>query len=83
MSVPSREALVGLPVHVVVRDFPETLGVFRAGGVDVAERGGDPVAEAAGEDVEALLDALTAAVAWRADVADRQDGSRSQRGTGP
>lgn len=53
-------------VHVVVREFPETLEVFRRHGVDVARHGATPVSSAVGDaDAGPLLDALTAAIRWR------------------
>lgn len=64
MSAPDREELAGWPVHVVVREFPETLAVLRREGVDVPRVGGRPVAEATDEP-DALLDALERALAWR------------------
>jgi hypothetical protein len=56
--------LAATPVHVIVRDYPETLAVFRRFGVDVPRRGGDPVS-AALDDAGPLLDALVDATAWR------------------
>jgi len=61
----SKAELGALPVHVVVRDYPETLAVFRRFGVDVPARGGGPVSGAVDGDAGPLLDALAAAIAWR------------------
>ncbi|HWV57869.1 MAG TPA: hypothetical protein VNZ57_10485 [Longimicrobiales bacterium] len=67
-TIPDVDALADLPVHVVVRDFPETLAVFRREGVDVAALGGESVrAAAAGrESAGGLIESLMAALAWRA-----------------
>jgi len=61
----SPAVLAALPVHVVVRDFPETLAVFRRFGVDVPRRGAAPVSAAVAGDAGPLLDALAQATAWR------------------
>lgn len=68
MIVPPRPAteLAGLPLHVVVRDFPETLGVLRRFDVDVPRRGGARLFEAVDGDAGALLDAVEEVIAWRA-----------------
>lgn len=60
-----RAQLAELPLHVVVRDFPETLAILRGLGVDVPRQGGQPVAAAIDGDAGPLLDALAAAIAWR------------------
>lgn len=65
MKLPPAPELAALPVHAVVRDFPETLGVFLRFGVDLPGRGGGPVAAAVDGDAGPLLDALAAAAAWR------------------
>ncbi len=58
--------LAAMPLHVVVRDYPETLAVFRRFGLDVPGRGGGPVSEAlAGADAGPLIADLEAATAWR------------------
>ncbi|HEX7117146.1 MAG TPA: hypothetical protein VF212_00050 [Longimicrobiales bacterium] len=57
--------LAALPLHVVVRDYPETLAVLRDFGVDVPARGGGRLAEAL-DDAGPLLQAIQAATAWRA-----------------
>jgi len=51
-------------VHVVVRDYPETLAVFRRAGIDAAERGAEPI-QALADDAGPLLDELRQAVDWR------------------
>lgn len=60
-----------IPVHVVVRDYPETLAVLRAAGVDVAATGGLPLREVVSDPaaLARLERALGAAVAWRDAVA--------------
>ena len=62
-----RATLLITPLHVVIRDLPETLAVLRRNGVDVRLRGADPLAEVAGsgEEAENLLLALEDAIAWR------------------
>ncbi len=61
-----------IPLHVLVRDFPETLAVLRRAGVDVPALGGRPLAQAGDTlpgseaDVAArLVAAMAAAAAWR------------------
>ncbi|HEX6938498.1 MAG TPA: hypothetical protein VF158_03740 [Longimicrobiales bacterium] len=61
---PGAAELAALTIHVIVRDFPETLAVLRRAGVDVPARGGDSLA-AASADAGPLLDAIEAATAWR------------------
>ncbi|MBX6365570.1 MAG: hypothetical protein IRZ00_17005 [Gemmatimonadetes bacterium] len=65
MTAPGAAELAALPVHVVARDYPESLAVFHRLGVDVPRRGGAPVAEALGGDAGPLLDALLEATRWR------------------
>ncbi|HLU25814.1 MAG TPA: hypothetical protein VKZ58_08925 [Longimicrobiales bacterium] len=65
MKLPPPPELAAMPVHAVVRDFPETLGVFLRFGVDLPGRGGGPVSAALDGDTGPLLDALLAATAWR------------------
>lgn len=57
--------LAALPVHLIVRDYPETLAVFRRHGVDLPRQGGEPVLAAVEGDAGALLAALAEAIAWR------------------
>jgi hypothetical protein len=52
-----------MTVHVVVRDFPETLVIFRKHGVG-RESGASSVTESA-EDPDLLLEDLRRATAWR------------------
>lgn len=56
--------LAARSVHVVVRDYPETLAVFRRAGIDAAERGAEPI-QALADDAGPLLDELRQAVDWR------------------
>ena len=63
MPRPAAE-LAEMPLHVVIRDYPETLAVCRRLGVDVPARGGRPVAEAS-DDAASLIDAIEETIAWR------------------
>ncbi|MBI4545773.1 MAG: hypothetical protein HY703_11300 [Gemmatimonadetes bacterium] len=65
MSVPAREELSALPLHVVLRDYPETLAVLRRFGVNLPAHGGQPLAAAMEGDPAPLLDALAEVLAWR------------------
>lgn len=65
MTPPGAAELAALPVHVVARDYPESLAVFRRVGVDVPRRGGVPISEAVRGDAGPLLDALLEATRWR------------------
>lgn len=60
-----RAELAVAEVQFVVRNYPEALAVFRRFGVDLSHRGGGPVSAALDEDSGPLVDALTAATAWR------------------
>lgn len=57
--------LAATPVHVVARDYPETLAVFRRSGIDLQGRGGGPVSAAVDGDPGPLIDLLAEAIAWR------------------
>lgn len=57
--------LAALPVHLIVRDYPETLAVFRRFGVDLPRLGGGPVAAAVEGDAGPLVEALAEVIAWR------------------
>jgi hypothetical protein len=48
-----------------VRNYPETLAIFRRFGVDLLRRGGGPVTGVVDGDAGELLDALVEAIAWR------------------
>lgn len=61
---PSPE-LAAAPAHAVVRNYPETLAIFRRFGVDLLRRGGGPVTGVVDGDAGELLDALVEAIAWR------------------
>ncbi|HEX7088828.1 MAG TPA: hypothetical protein VF192_01760 [Longimicrobiales bacterium] len=66
MTLTTAPELAAMLVHVVVREFPETVEVFRGHGVDLARHGAVPVSGAAGDaDAGPLLDALVAAIRWR------------------
>lgn len=60
----SRQALARLHVHVVLRDFPETLDIFRRVPGYSPEWGARVVANL-DTDVDALLDDIRAATSWR------------------
>jgi hypothetical protein len=62
---PPAERLGPLPLHVLVRDYPETLAVLRRHGVDIPAAGGGSVADAVTGRAELKAD-LLAALAWRA-----------------
>ncbi len=60
---PSREELASQPLHVIVRDYPETLEDLQAHGVSPEEFGDRTLEEF--DDPIALLDDLESATAWR------------------
>lgn len=60
----TRPNLQDTTAHEVVRDFPETLRVFRAHGVALRRYGAEPVGQMPGASA-GLAEALAAAVAWR------------------
>jgi hypothetical protein len=65
---PTRELLGSAPLHVIVRDFPETLEEIRDWGVLPHEMG-----ERTAEEIDPegrLLDTLQALTAWRPGPAD-------------
>ncbi len=66
MVLPDADALAALPLHVIVRDFPEALAVCRRAGLDVAAVGGEPLVVAAGARLAGICAALQQAAAWRA-----------------
>lgn len=66
MRLPDAVALAALPVHVIVRDFPETLAVFARLGIEPPLHGGETLAAAAGAAAASVYEALNAATAWRA-----------------
>ena len=59
---PSSRELEDLRVHEVVRDYPETLAVFRGEGLDLPALGCELLGQAADE---RLLTLLTEACSWR------------------
>lgn len=61
---PSRDALSAASAHAVVRDFPESLAVFRREGVALDLVGHLPVADLAGS-TERLISELEAVLRWR------------------
>ncbi len=65
---PATEAIRGMRIEVLVRDYPETLALLDAAGIDVRARAPATLATAADGDA---LDALTRRVgerlAWRAE----------------
>ena len=60
---PTSTVLLDSPLHVVARDFPETLTVFRGHGLSVAELGDRTLAEI--PDTGQVLAELEAATRWR------------------
>ena len=60
---PTREELESSPLHVIARDFPETLEEFRAHGVSLERLGGETLATVS--EAHFLLDDIEAATAWR------------------
>lgn len=64
---PEREGLLGLPLHVLVGDYPEVLRVLRDRGVDASAHGSLTLAEleASREDGGALVSDLLDATHWR------------------
>lgn len=60
---PSRAELSSRPLHVIARDFPETLEDFRLHGISLAEVG-DLTLDAI-EDHATILDRLEESTAWR------------------
>jgi hypothetical protein len=60
---PTREELFTSPLHVIARDFPETLQEFRAHGVSIEEFGDRTLEDF--DDPDAILDDLEASTAWR------------------
>jgi len=63
---PSREELSTRPLHVIARDFPETLEDFRVHGVSLDEVGDLTLDDL--EDRAMILDRLEASTAWRPGV---------------
>ena len=62
-SKPLRYELYTRPLHVIARDFPETLAEFRAHGVSLEEFGDRTLEEF--DDPGPILDDLEASTAWR------------------
>jgi len=61
---PDRDALARAPLHVLVRDFPELLSLFRREGLDLTESGAEPLGSVTASPQD-LLDRVEAAVGWR------------------
>jgi hypothetical protein len=61
---PSRAELLSRPLHVTVRDYPETLPALRRAGVSLSDRGATSLGAMIGGD-SSLVDDLVEAVAWR------------------
>ena len=66
MVLPDAAAFADLPLHVVVRDFPEALAICRRMGLDAAAHGGEPAVVVVGADMDALYAALRQATALHA-----------------
>ena len=65
MSRPPVAELPALPLHVLVRDFPETLTVLRRFGIEMMAGGGETLAAAAGAALAPVYEAVCRATAWR------------------
>lgn len=63
LAAPDRERLASLPLDVLVRDYPEALGVLRGHGIDPARDGLEPLDSQAG--AAPALAALLEATRWR------------------
>ena len=63
---PTREELFKSPLHMIARDFPETIELFRAHGVSLEEFGDRSLEEF--DRPIALLDELEASTAWRPEM---------------
>jgi hypothetical protein len=63
LARPSRNELFTSPLHMIARDFPETLDEFRAHGVSLEEFGDRTLEEF--DDPASILDDLEASTAWR------------------
>jgi hypothetical protein len=61
---PSRTELLSRPLHVTVRDYPETLPALRRAGVSLTDGGATSLEAMVGGD-SPLVDELVEAVAWR------------------
>lgn len=61
---PSSAELLSRPLHVTVRDYPETLPVLRRAGISVTDGGALSIEEMTGVD-SSLVAELLEAVAWR------------------
>ncbi len=59
---PPLAELSAMPLHVILADFPETLGELKREGVEVAELGGRRAAAVLGE---STLAAIHARLEWR------------------
>lgn len=63
-AAPDRDALARTPLHVLVRDFPELLPLFRSEGLDLTESGAEPLGSVTASPAD-LLDRIEAALGWR------------------
>lgn len=62
---PTKATLLQRTPHELVRDFPETLAVFRRHEVDLARLGARTLAEREGDGVDELTERLARALRWR------------------
>ncbi len=60
---PTRDELMASPLHVIVRDFPETLAEFRAHGLSLEEFGHQTLGDL--DEFGDILEDLEASTAWR------------------
>jgi hypothetical protein len=64
MSWRSAKELNRTPIHVLIRDCPETLAVLRAAGIDVRAQGASPLAEVI-PPASSLIDDVARSILWR------------------
>ena len=72
MSARLPDALGEMPLHVIVRDYPETLAVLRAAGIDVRAHGSEPLRGVAPEST-ALVDDIARVISWRGTPPSKPD----------
>jgi hypothetical protein len=73
MSWRTPEELGRTPIHVLVRDCPETLAVLRAAGIDVRAHGTSPLGEVV-PPASVLIDDVARSILWRKSAPPRAFG---------
>lgn len=68
---PTAAELLKRTPHELVRDFPETLAVFRRHDVDLSRLGARPLGEWKGDGADELAGPLRRALRWRAEEGGR------------